>query len=153
VWVWRLVAAAIVFGVVDVASVLLDFAPAHGRLALLVALSVAVVAVVWDSLGDSGPAWSADPVRPMTTAGGDARLAFYVRLLESHRTAAAPSPALRDLLAELCDERLARKRGLTRQDRAAEALLGEDLLRDLAGPVRRLHRAEIDHYLERIEKL
>jgi hypothetical protein len=153
VWVWRLVAVVVVFAVLDVASVVLDFAPAHGRLALLVALCLAVVAVVWDSLGDSGPPWSAEPDRPMTTAGSDARLAYYVRLLENHRTAASPDGALRDLLVELCDERLARHHGLTRQDPSAEALLGDDLLRDLAGPVRRLHRAEIDDYLERIEQL
>jgi len=61
--------------------------------------------------------------------------------------------ALRDRLATLCDERLSRRHGLTRDDPAAEGLLGSGLLRELAGPPRRLRREEIDGYLRRIEEL
>ena len=61
--------------------------------------------------------------------------------------------ALRNRLATLCDERLSRRHGLTRDDSAAEALLGSELLRELDGPPRRLRREEIDGYLKRIEEL
>lgn len=152
-WAWRAFWVVVLYVGLDVAFVRLDFEPAHGRLALLVVLSAAVVAVVVDSLGDSGPAWNAVANRPMTQAGSEQRLAGYVRLIESHLTAATPDAGLRDRLAALCDERLERRHGLTRDDPGAEDLLGAELMRDLTGPVRRMSRAQIDHHLERIERL
>lgn len=152
-WLWRLFWVAVLYAGLDLAMVRLDFEPDHGRLALLVLLSAAVLALVWDTLGDSGPPWTVVPLRPVVQAGSEQRLAGYVRLIESHLTASQPDAALRDRLATLCDERLARRHGLTRHDPGAEALLGSDMLRDLAGPVRRLTRADVDRYLERIESL
>lgn len=152
-WAWRLGGAVALFAGLDVGFVLLDFGPDHARVALIVALGVLVVSLVVDSLGGGVAAWSAEPVRPMIVPGADAQLAAYVRLLESHRTAATPDAGLRDRLAALCDERLARRHGLTRQDPRAADLLGEALLRDLAGPVRRLSAREIDAHLTRIERL
>lgn len=152
-WVWRALTFVVLFGALDIALVLLDFAPDHLRLLLLAALAFAVGVLLLDALADDAPAWRDETVRPMTSPGDDTRLGAYVRLIESHLTAAAPDAALRDRLAALCDERLGRVHSLTRQDPRAEELLGADLLRDLAGPVRRLRRTEIDRHLERIEDL
>ncbi len=150
---WRVALAVGLFGVLEVVFTWVDFEPRAGRLALLVFLCVAVAGLVRDSLGDSGPPWSVRTVRPITTPGADARLGAYVRLIESHLTAATADRGVRDRLAVLCDERLERRRALRRDDPAAEALLGPDLLRDLSGPPRRLARTEIDDYLKRIEAL
>jgi hypothetical protein len=150
---WRLATFVVLFAVADVALVWLDFAPDQLRLLLLSSLGFAVVLLVLDALADDAPRWHDEPVQPMTVPGGDLRLAAFVRLLESHLTATVPDAALRDRLGVLCDERLARKHSLTRRDPAAEALLGTDLLRDLAGPVRRLSRTDVRRYLERIENL
>ena len=152
-WVNRMVLAVVAFAVLDVTLGWLDFEPDHLRLALVVALVAAISLVVEDNVVDSGLPWTADPERPMLVAGADAHLASYVRMVESHLTAAAPDAALRDRLRALCDERLARRRGLSREDPAARELLGEDLLADLAAPPRRLTRARIDDHLRRIEEL
>jgi len=150
---WRLLLFGLLLAVADIALVYFEFAPDHVRLALLMGLGFIVFFLLLDALSDETPDWHDEPVRPMTVAGGDQRLAAFVRLIESHLTASVPDGALRARLAALCDERLARKHALTRQDPAAEDLLGGDLLRDLSGPVRRLSRAEIGRYLERIENL
>jgi hypothetical protein len=152
-WVLRAAAAAALVVTLDIVLSVLDFAPDHLRLALLVALAVAVIGLLSDSVAESGPAWR---VEPMSTGGAtatDPHLASYVRILESHLTARIADTALRDRLAALCDERLTRRHALTRDDPAAEALLGTELLRELAGPPRRLRREEIDGYLRRIEEL
>lgn len=152
-WLWRGFWTGVVYAGLDVATLRLDFEPNHLRLALIVAVTAAALFVVWDGLADSGPPWSVAPVRPMNQPGNDQRLAGYVRMVESHLTAASPEPGLRNRLASLCDERLVRRHGLTRQDPGAEALLGSDLLSALDGPVRRFQPAEIDRFLERIESL
>ena len=131
--------------------VILDIAPDHLRLALLVALGVAVTGLLSDSVGESGAAWRVEPMGSGGVTSTDSHLASYVRILESHLTARTADTALRDRLATLCDERLSRRHGLTRDDPAAEALLGSELLRELAGPARRLRREEIDGYLWRLE--
>ena len=151
---WRILAGvAALFVGLDIAFVLLDFGPDHLRLALVVGLGAAVVVLVWASLAEQGPPWSAEPQRPVRPPGADNQLASYVRLIESHLTSATPDAGLRDRLAVLCDERLARRHGLTRQDPEARALLGDALVDDLAAPVRRLSRGEIDAHLTRIEQL
>ena len=152
-WGWRLVSGVVLLVVLDVVFTVVDFEPDHLRLALVVGLGTAVAGLVWDTLGDSGPPWAADRVGTAHSSGSDAHLATYVRLLESHLTAAHADSGLRDHLAGLCDERLARRHGLTRADPAAADLLGRAMLEDLAGPPRRLRRGEIDEYVRRIEEL
>jgi hypothetical protein len=152
-WLHRLTLLALVLAVLDVGAVVLDFEPDHLRLVLLVCLAFAAGVLFVDTLSDTHRAWADDPPRSGSASATDLGLAGYVRLIESHLTAATPDAAMRDRLALLCDERLARKHSLTREDPGAGALLGADLLEALAGPVRRLRRDEIDHYLERIEKL
>jgi hypothetical protein len=152
-WWVRTLAGLVVFGVLEVVFTVVDFEPHALRLGMLVALCVVASGLLLDSLGDSGATWASQPMPPLTPPGSDHRLAAYVRLVEGHLTAAAPDQTLRDRLRALCDERLERRRGLSRGDPAAEALLGADLLRDLAAPPRRFTGAEIDDYLRRIEEL
>ena len=152
-WALRAAGAAALVLVLDIVLTLFDFAPDHLRLALLVALTVAVAGLLMDSLAESGPVWRVEPMGTGGVTATDPHLASYVRILESHLTARISDTALRNRLAALCDERLARRHALTRDDPAAEALLGSGLLRDLAGPPRRLRREEIDDHLRRIEKL
>jgi hypothetical protein len=152
-WAWRGALAVALVLALDVLLTVFDFAPDHLRLALLVALAVAVVSLVVDGLTDAASAWRVERVGSGGVTTTDTHLATYVRVLESHLTARGADTALRNRLATLCDERLARRRALSRDDPAAEALLGSALLRDLAGPPRRLRREEIDDYLRRIEEL
>lgn len=148
-----MVQGLVAFGILEVVFTWVEFEPDALRLGLLVALCVAVLALVQESLSDRGPRWSVHAVRPLSPPGSDVRLAAYVRLIENHLTARTPDRVLRDRLAVLCDERLERRHGLRRHDPAAQALLGGNLLRDLEGPPRRLSRDEIDDYLRRIEEL
>jgi hypothetical protein len=152
-WRWIVAGVVALFAGLDLAFVLLDFDPDHLRLALVVGLGAAVVVLVWASLGESPGRWSAEPQQSVRPAGADLQLGAYVRLIESHLTSATADPALRDRLAVLCDERLARRHGLTRDDPAARDLLGDALLADLAAPPRRLGRREIEAHLTRIEQL
>ena len=152
-WVRRALGAAALVVVLDIVLSVFDFAPNHVRLALLVTLGVAVTGLLSDSVGESGPVWRIEPMGRGGATATDPHLASYVRILESHLTARTADTALRDRLATLCDERLSRRHGLTRDDPAAEGLLGSGLLRELAGPPRRLRREEIDGYLRRIEEL
>jgi hypothetical protein len=130
-----------------------------GFAALLVVLAVAVSGLVRDSRDahTGAPDWSTPAPRATVPAGGDARLAAYVRLVEAHLSARAPDPELRDRLAALCDQRLERRHGLDRRDPAARdavrGLLGDRLLSDLTGPPRRLRPVEVDEHLRRIEAL
>lgn len=152
-WLRRAAAAAVLFVVLDVVLTVFDFAPDHLRLALLVTLAVAVAGLLTDSIADEGPVWRVEPMGTGAPTATDPHLASYVRILESHLTARTADIALRDRLAALCDERLARRHSLTRADPAAEPLLGTELIRDLAGPPRRLRRDEIEAHLRRIEEL
>jgi hypothetical protein len=152
-WVRRASGAAAVVVVLDIVLSVFDFAPDHLRLALLVALGIAVTGLLSDSVGESGPVWRVEPMGRAGATATDPHLASYVRILESHLTARTADTALRDRLATLCDERLSRRHGLTRDDPAAEALLGPGLMRELTGTPRRLRREEIDGYLRRIEEL
>jgi hypothetical protein len=154
-WLRRAAGAVATVVVLDIVLGLFEFAPDHLRLALVVALAVAVTGLLLDSLGstEGSPAWRVDPMSTRGATATDPHLASYVRILESHLTARTADTALRDRLATLCDERLNRRHGLTRDDQAAEALLGSGMLRELSGPPRRLRRDEIDGYLRRIEEL
>ena len=152
---WARLAAggAALFVVLDLVLTRFDFAPDHVRLALVVALAVAVTGLLVDSLAEGGSPWASDPVGSGSATATDPHLASYVRVLESHLTARGADSALRQRLAALCDERLGRRHALTRDDPAAEALLGPELMEVLAGPPRRLRKEQINDYLRRIEDL
>ena len=152
-WARRAVGAAALFVVLDLVLTRFEFAPDHLRLALVVALAVAVTGLLTESLAEGGSAWSVEPMGSGSTTATDPHLASYVRVLESHLTARGADTALRDRLAALCDERLGRRHALSRDDADTESLLGAEMLGVLAGPPRRLRKEQIDEYLRRIEDL
>ena len=152
-WWWRAAGAVLLFGVLLVTFTVVDFEPDPVRLGLVVALGVAVAWLARDSLVEHGQLWTVREVRPIVPAGGDVKLASYVRLIENNLTARVPDRNVRDRLARLCDERLERRHGLVRGDPRADELLGADLVQALSGPPRRFGATEIDHYLTRIEEL
>ena len=152
-WLQRAAMLVVVVVVLDIAATLLDYQPDHLKLLLVVVVALGSVLVLIDTFVDSEPGWDAEPVRPLTVSGGDHGLSSYVRMIEGHLSAATPDATVRDRLARLCDERLRRRHGLTRDDPRARELLGSDLIDDLAGPPRRLSRARIDDHLTRIEEL
>ena len=130
-WWWRAVGGLLLYAVLEIVFTVVDFAPDALRLALLVGVCVAAVGLVHDSMADSGPTWTAQPVQSLVPPGADPRLAAYVRLIEDHLTSRDPDSGLRDRLVALSDGRLTD---------------------DLAGPPRRLTTAQIDDYLRRIEE-
>lgn len=152
-WARRAAGTVALVVLLDVVLTQFDFAPDHLRLALVVALGVAVTGLLIDSLAEGGSAWRAEPMSTGGVTATDPHLASYVRILESHLTARGADTALRNRLAALCDERLARRHALSRDDPAAEALLGPELVGVLSGPPRRLTREQIDGCLRRIEAL
>ena len=152
-WARRAAGTVALVVLLDVVLTQFDFAPDHLRLALVVALGVAVTGLLIDSLAEGGSAWRAEPMGTGGVTATDPHLASYVRILESHLTARGADTALRNRLAALCDERLARRHALSRDDPAAEALLGPELVGVLSDPPRRLTREQIDGCLRRIEAL
>jgi hypothetical protein len=152
-WARRAAGTVALVVLLDVVLTRFEFAPDHLRLALVVALGVAVTGLLIDSLAEGGSAWRVEPMGTGGATATDPHLASYVRILESHLTARGADTALRNRLAALCDERLARRHALARDDPAAEALLGPELVGVLSGPPRRLTREQIDGCLRRIEEL
>ena len=130
-WRWRAGLALLVYAVLETASSLLGFAPDALRLALLVAVGTAALGLLRDSIDQETAEWTPPPGPPVVPPGSDARLAAYVRLIESMQTSRTPDGTLRDRLVRLSDQQLAD---------------------ELAGPPRRMSLEEIDDYLRRIEE-
>lgn len=132
---------------------LIGDAPRVVPLAGIVLVIAAVGGAIYDALAWHGPTWPAPAPAPSTTPGRDRHLAVYERILDSNATSDVPDERLRDSLRRLVDLRLEQRHGLTRDDPMAADLLGQDLLRLLAAPPRRVSRRELDAHLRRIEEL
>jgi hypothetical protein len=130
-----------------------DFQPDGVRLSLLVAACLTAAWLVIDTVTESGPPWTVESKTLARSAGVEARLGTYVRILEDHRAADVPNATLRDRLAALAGQRLELHHGLTLGDPAAGALLGPELAAALTGPPRRLRLAELEDFVTRIEEL
>ena len=130
-WRWRAGFALAAYAVLEIGFSLLDFAPDALRLALLVAVSVFGAGLLRDSLDHESSPWIPPAAPSIVPPGSDARLAAYVRLIESMQTSRTPDGTLRDRLVRLSDQQLAD---------------------ELAGPPRRMSLEEIDDYLRRIEE-
>jgi hypothetical protein len=152
-WWRRLAGGLVAFAVLEVALVLAETDPDAVRLALLVAICVCVLGLVFDALAEVSPSWEVVVERPSGRDTGDPRLGRYVNLLEAHLSARSRDPALRDRLGVLADQVLRQRYGVPRDDPRAAELLGPDLTDVLTGPARRLAPAEIDRCLTRIEEL
>lgn len=152
-WVYRLLAALALTGVLFAFFVLVDFSPRLFPLLLLVLAGVALASLMYDALGDTPVSWQVPRQTFTGTPGQDHRTAAYLRLLEGNLTAAEPGPALRDRLARLADQRLRQRHGFGLGDPRCEELLGHDILTLLTGPPRRCSTRAIDQTLTRIEEL
>ena len=152
-WLRRAGAAVLLFVTLEVLLHLAGTGPEPVRVALLVAMCVGVLSLVFDALADPAPAWDLDPERPSVRQGGDARLSRYAGLIEAHLAARTDEAALRDRLRTLTDQVLTQRHGVRRDDPSVAPLLGPELSAVLSGPARRLSPAEIDRCLTRIEEL
>jgi len=152
-WWGRVTFALCAYAAVYALTAVLRWGPDPLRLALVVALVLALVELLVSSIDAAGPSWRVDPVGATGQSGRDAQFSTYLRVVEAHLTTAHPDPALRDRLGTLADRRLVQHHGVRRADERARPLLGPDLLRDLEGPPRRMSLADIDRHLTRIEEL
>lgn len=152
-WTSRIAGLVLLVAALQIGLTVVDFAPRLPRLALLVTVCVAVAWLVVDVLGDLGPSWAVAREPAVGPPGQDARLATYLRVLESHATSSTVDGALRDRLARLADRQLERRHGLDRIDPEGRERLGPELLAVVEGGPRHLDVAEIDGHLRRIEEL
>ncbi|WP_309648109.1 hypothetical protein [Nocardioides sp.] len=143
------VMAAVVLGVGEVAET--GFDPL--RVCLLVVLLVAAVGFVLDALGEPGPTWSTDTVRPAAPRGLDLQTQRYLSVMESHMAATLPDRALRDRLVLLAGRTLRLRHGERPDTLRGRELLGPELASLFTDPPRRLTRSEIERHVQRIESL
>jgi hypothetical protein len=123
------------------------------RLALLVALGTAVLALVNVGSVNDGPDWSVESIQPLAPPGQDTRLAMYTRVISGHLDARTPDGTFRDRVADLADRRLRQRHGVGLADPRARTLLGDEVADILRGPPRRLSREQIDRCVTTIEEL
>lgn len=151
-WWWRTALAVALAGGVIVGGDYAHLDPEPVRVVLLVAVGVLGLGVLLDGTVGEPAQWGEQRPRPSRSRGRDATTASYLRVVEDHLTARDPSAALRDRMARLADQALAR-RGLDRHAPEARDLLGPDLAAALGGPVQRMTRTRIERCVERIEQL
>ena len=151
-WRW-LVATTLVFAGSWGLMATLGVSVIPGRLLLLVAVVMALLALANVSVVGDGPDWSVDTIQAVSPPGQDTRLGMYTRVIAGHLDARQLDPALRDRLADLADRRLRQAHGVGLRDPGAARMLGEDVAGILTGPVRRLSRTEIETCVRRIEEV
>lgn len=152
-WMLRALVAALLTVLSYVIALLMDFDPDPARLALVVATATALFSVAHQSMTDMPASWLPQPRLPTRPLGQDTGTNTTMRMLESHLTAADPSPLLRDRLARLAEARMRQRHGIGLADPEASELLDEHTLGVLRGPVRRLSKKDIDRTVSRIEEL
>jgi hypothetical protein len=151
---WRWLALTLgAFGGTWVLMSAFDVGVRPGRLLLLVAVVMAVLALANISVVGDGPDWSVDSIQPVSPPGQDTRLGMYTRVISGHLDARQLDPALRDRFADLADRLLRQRHGIGLREPGAADLLGVEVAGILTGPPRRLSRAEIDRCVTTIEEL
>lgn len=152
-WWWRVAVGVLAFATVELVVAVIDARADELRLALVVALGVGGVSLLLDAAGAVPARWSAYVEPEGRLSRLDPRTASYLRVVETHRSAREPDPALRGRLRELSDRTLRARHDLGVADPGAGVLLGPELQAVLTGPVRRLSLDEIERCVERIEQL
>lgn len=152
-WWWRAAGGLVAFAGVETAVRLIDGRVDDLRLALVVALVVAAVAVLVDASVVAPAVWGVRVERESGLARLDPRTASYLRSLEGHLSAREPDGGLQGRLRGLTDQTLRTHHGLGVDDPRAEPLLGPELARVLSEPPRRLRLEEIERCVARIEQL
>lgn len=133
----------------------LEFGPHPGRWALVVLLGVLALFLVLDGVVETPPTWEHVPrTGSGVPRGEDERLVRFSRVVGDHlRSAGPPTPAVRDLLAELAWARLTQHHGVSPGDPRARDLLGPDLAAALAEDHHRFTAEELGHHLDTIDHL
>ncbi len=152
-WTARCAAALGLLAVVLLVLQVAGFAPEPARVVLIGAACAAATWVALDVLVDAGPGWDVDVAPAVVAPSADTRLGAYRRMLESHRQGAAADPAVRDALARLARQRLARRHQLAWDDPGARAHVHAELLAVLRAQPRRLSPTEIERCLHHIEEI
>jgi hypothetical protein len=152
-WLIRIPFVLVITAVTWVVATVMDFRPDIALLTLYVAVGTALFSVAYQSFGDAPTGWEPQQTVSLRPLGHDSGTNSAMRMLESHLTAADPTPMLRDRLARLAEARLRQRHGVGLADREAKDLLGEQTLGVLRGPVRRLSKKEIAQAVTRIEEL
>lgn len=152
-WLIRIPFVLVITLVTWVVATLMDYQPSFVLLLLYVAVGTALFSVAYQSFGDTPVGWAPQQTVSMRPLGQDTGTNSAMRMLESHLTAAEPTPMLRDRLARLAEARMRQRHGVGLSDPRAKDLLGEQTLGVLQGPVRRLNKAEIAQAVTRIEEL
>ena len=152
-WPQRGALLLLLVGVVYPVAAWAEMEPHLLPLLVVCLLGLAVVWAVVDVLAESTPHWEV-PYEDVGRVGfHDARLATYVRQLESNRTARTPDAGVRDRIAALAGSRLRIRHGVALGTPEARDLLGAELADFLTSEPRRIPLAEIDRYLTLIEEL
>lgn len=146
---WSLAGSVVVWGLLRAQG----FDPEPIRLALLLTVTLAGVWLVTDLLRTDSPAWEVYRVREEWPRGQDPDLSRLLRTIESHLSAELPDDNLRARLREATVRRLRRRHGLELSDPRAQELVGTDLVDVLTGPVRPVSYAELQDFVERMERL
>jgi hypothetical protein len=123
------------------------------RLALVVALVMAGVALLVDAAPVEPAVWSGHAPGDAGLSRLDPRTASYLRILESHLSAREVDLGLRNRLRDLADLTLRARHDLTVDDPRAEELLGPELADVVHGRATRLDVGGIDRCVRRIEEL
>jgi hypothetical protein len=144
---------ALTFAAIEAAVGLIHGEADELRLALVVALVVAAVAVLLDASLAAPAVWTARVDRESGLARLDPRTASNLRILEGHLSAKEADSGLQGRLRELADQTLRARHDLSADDPRAEELLGHELRRVVSEPPRRLHLEEIERCVSRIEAL
>lgn len=152
-WAWRAGFATFLTVALTIITSRFEFEPDPARLAVLVALTVALVGLVLDSVPDRMPTFDLPTGRYRDTRGADQRTAFFRRLIEANQSAKTPDSTVLRQLTGLADATLRARHGETLGTPRATELLGEDALAVLHSEPRRLTLDEIDLAVTRIEEL
>lgn len=130
-----------------------DFDPDPLLLALVVALSVAGLWLLFDALVDDTSPWAIEPISQSGLAGRDGRLDNYQRAIENHLAAREPTDLVQERLRGLAASVLDQRYSLELEDPRAIHLLGPEVVGLLYRADHRIALAEIDRCVSRIEEL
>lgn len=151
-WVGRLALGALLYAAIYGGALVEHTRPDPVRLALLVAVGVAVCGLLLDTGAIGAAGWEVVHAYPVTPPGQDHGLSTYVRLVENHLTSRTADPLLQQRLRRLVEMRLAR-RGLQLGDAGVDDLLGPAVRAVIDGPSRKLSPAQLTQCVRRIEEL
>jgi len=150
---WRVATVVAAYVVLLALARATGFDPDPLALALVVALSVTGLWLLFDALADDTSLWGIEPITQSAQVGRDGRFDNYQRAIETHLVAREPTALLQERLRGLAESVLEQRYGLELADPRAERLLGPEVVTLLYRPDHRIGLPEIDRCVSRIEEL